>query len=93
MATVAAELAASGVRRALVTGIARDGMLSGPDLEVLGTVARVAPELGLIGSGGVGSLADLVALASMGVEGAIVGRALYEGRFTVREAVAHMRET
>ena len=93
VATVAAELAASGVRKALVTGIARDGMLSGPDLEVLGAVARAAPELGLIGSGGVGSLADLVALAATGAEGAIVGRALYEGRFTVREAVAHMRET
>jgi phosphoribosylformimino-5-aminoimidazole carboxamide ribotide isomerase len=90
---VAAELQAAGVLRALVTGIARDGMLSGPDLGVLATVARSAPGMALIGSGGVGSLVDLSALAVAGVEGVIVGRALYEGRFTVREAVAHMRET
>lgn len=93
VALVAAELDAAGARRALVTGIARDGMLSGPDLDILGAVSRAAPGLALIGSGGVGSLADLSELADAGMEGAIVGRALYEGRFTVGEAVAHMQET
>ncbi len=93
LAEVAAELQSVGVRRALVTGIARDGMLTGPDVGVLDEVAAAAPELALIGSGGVGTLDDLRALARHGVEGAIVGRALYEGRFTVAEAVAVTRET
>jgi len=84
---VAAELAGAGVVRALVTGIARDGMLSGPDLEVLCVVRGFAPALALIGSGGVGSLDDLRDLRDAGVEGAIVGRAVYEGRFGVAEAV------
>lgn len=92
LADVAAELDAAGVRRALVTGIARDGMLSGPDLDVLAQVAAAAPGLALIGSGGVGTLDDLRTLARSGVEGAIVGRALYERRFTVAEAVAVTRE-
>lgn len=88
VAEVASELAEAGVVRALVTGIAGDGMLSGPDLEVLEVVHRAAPSLALIGSGGVSSLNDLRALRSVGAEGAIVGRALYEGRFGVAEAVA-----
>lgn len=88
VADVAAELQDVGVVRALVTGISRDGMLSGPDVEVLEAVARAAPGLALIASGGVGRLADLELLRSRDVEGAIVGRAIYEGRFTVRQAVA-----
>jgi phosphoribosylformimino-5-aminoimidazole carboxamide ribotide isomerase len=88
LAEVADELAGAGIRRALVTGIARDGMLSGPDLAVLEVVRSVAPDMALIGSGGVGSLEDLATLRRTGAEGAIVGRAIYEGRFTVAEAVA-----
>lgn len=88
---VAGELEAAGVVRALVTGIARDGMLSGPDLDVLAAVRRSAPDVALIGSGGVGSLDDLVALQAAGAEAAIVGRAIYEGRFTVADAVAAVR--
>lgn len=93
LSEVAAELQEVGVVRALVTGIARDGMLSGPDMDVLDQVAVAAPGLALIGSGGVGTLDDLHTLARHGVEGAIIGRALYEGRFSVAEAVALTRET
>lgn len=78
----------AGVTRALVTGISTDGTMEGPDLEVLRAVAHVAPQMRLIGSGGVGTLADLVQLASLGIEAAIVGKAFYEGRFTFAEAVA-----
>lgn len=87
VAEVAARIAEQGVHRALVTGIAGDGTLAGPDLGLLSGVRAAAPRLGLIGSGGVGSLDDLVALRDAGAEGAIVGRALYEGRFSLRAAL------
>ena len=87
VAALAAELAATGVRRALVTGIARDGVMSGPDLGLIHLVAGAAPEMALIGSGGVGSVDDLLTLQEAGVEAAVVGRALYEGRFTYGEAI------
>ena len=85
---VIADLVTAGVGRALVTGIAGDGMLTGPDTPLLDTVRAVAPQLALIASGGVGSLDDLVEVAQFGVEAAIVGRALYDDRFTFANAVA-----
>ena len=88
LADVVGGLVAAGVPRALVTGIRRDGTMQGPDLDVIRDVQNAAPDLALLGSGGVGSLADLTMLAGAGVEGAIVGRALYEGSFTVEEALA-----
>jgi phosphoribosylformimino-5-aminoimidazole carboxamide ribotide isomerase len=78
-----------GVRRFVYTNVDRDGMLSGPDR---GEVARVAEAVGgerFVYSGGVGSLDDLRALASLGLsnlEGVIVGKALYERRFSLAEA-------
>jgi phosphoribosylformimino-5-aminoimidazole carboxamide ribotide isomerase len=81
-----------GVGALVVTGIDVDGTLAGPDVEQLGAVLA-AVETPLIASGGVGSLTDLQALASLSLEGkrfagAIVGRAIYEGRFTVKEGIA-----
>ncbi len=87
LATVLPDLAAAGVVRALVTGISRDGTMQGPDVELLEEAAALAPLLRLIASGGVGSLTDLEALAARPFEGVIVGRALYEGVFTVAEAL------
>jgi phosphoribosylformimino-5-aminoimidazole carboxamide ribotide isomerase len=70
----------------IYTDVARDGMLTGPDV----TGARAIADLGLeiVASGGVSTLDDLTAVRDAGLAGAIVGRALYEGRFTVREALA-----
>ena len=82
------DLVDAGVVRALATGISQDGTLQGPDTALLDQVAAVAPELALIASGGVGSLADITRVAQKGVEAAIVGRALYDGRFTFEEATA-----
>ena len=84
---VVERLVSQGVQRALVTGIASDGMMSGPDLDLLARMRAAAPGFVLIGSGGVGSIADLIALRDAGAEGAIVGRALYEHRFTLPEAI------
>ncbi len=91
LAGVVGDAVAAGVVRALVTGIGRDGKMTGPDLDVIATVRTAAPGMALIGSGGVGTIADLRRLAGSGVEGAIVGRALYEGRFTVGEALEALR--
>jgi phosphoribosylformimino-5-aminoimidazole carboxamide ribotide isomerase len=76
------------IERMLVTSISRDGTMSGPDVGLIASVRDMAPEMALIASGGVGSLDDLQVLASAGCEAAIVGRAIYEKRFTVEEARA-----
>ena len=79
-----------GIERVLVTGIDADGTMEGPSWELLSRVRGVLPGTALIASGGVGSLDDLKALAAskIGFEAAIVGRALYEHRFTLSEAIA-----
>jgi phosphoribosylformimino-5-aminoimidazole carboxamide ribotide isomerase len=71
----------------VATSIARDGMLEGPDLAGLGALRARTPHP-VIASGGVSTLDDLRALAGLGCPGAIVGKALVEGRFSVKEAVA-----
>lgn len=90
---VARDLVRTGVRHLLYTDIDRDGMLDGPNLTSLRRVAKAAPPLKLIASGGVSSLADLKRLRELGLDnlgGVVVGRALYEGRFTVPEALAEL---
>ena len=89
-AEVVSALSDRGVRRFVYTPVDVDGLMEGPDLDSLREVAG-ATEGELIYSGGVGSLDDLRALAGLGLDnlaGVIVGRALYEGRFTVAEAQA-----
>lgn len=72
----------------LVTDVGRDGALTGPNLELLAEIRRRRPDLVLQASGGVSSLDDLIAVKALGCNGAIVGRALYENRFTLPEAIA-----
>ncbi len=86
--TLALQMKNLGVERIICTDVARDGMLQGPDLDGL---RQMAEQTGLkvIASGGVSSLDDLRALAALpGIEGAIVGQALYTGAFTLPEAIA-----
>jgi phosphoribosylformimino-5-aminoimidazole carboxamide ribotide isomerase len=78
-----------GVRRALVTDIEKDGMLQGPNLNVLREVVEQA-KFPVIASGGITTLADLDLAAAAGAEGAIVGQALYAGRLDLTEAIARM---
>jgi phosphoribosylformimino-5-aminoimidazole carboxamide ribotide isomerase len=82
-------LARSGVQRVVYTDISKDGMLVGPNLEATKRLSADS-QLKIIASGGVASLDDLRALRDLeiiGVEGAIVGKALYEQRFTLQEAI------
>jgi len=79
-------LTVDGVGAFVVTDISRDGVLEGPDLEGLRALAT-RTTVPVIASGGVGSLDDVRALRDTGVAGVIVGKAIYEGRFGVDEAV------
>jgi phosphoribosyl isomerase A len=87
---VLARLEKAGCARYVVTDIRRDGTMTGPNLELLREVCRHA-SAPVIASGGVSTLDDLRALATLepdGVEGVIAGKALYAGAFTVPEALA-----
>lgn len=93
VAAAVAELGERGVSRFLCTAIEVDGTMEGPAIEELDRIAA-ATEARVIASGGVGDLADLEAVAGMkaaNIEGAIVGRALYERRFSVAEGIAALR--
>ncbi|QNN65308.1 1-(5-phosphoribosyl)-5-[(5-phosphoribosylamino)methylideneamino] imidazole-4-carboxamide isomerase [Sphingomonas rhizophila] len=79
------------VRHLLVTDIARDGMMTGPNLALMRTIARDFPAVELQASGGVSRLAELADLRAAGAARAIVGKAIWEGRFTVAEGVSHAR--
>jgi 1-(5-phosphoribosyl)-5-[(5-phosphoribosylamino)methylideneamino] imidazole-4-carboxamide isomerase/N-(5'phosphoribosyl)anthranilate isomerase len=88
-----ARLDAAGCARYVVTDIRRDGTLTGPNLELYRQVCA-ATERPVVASGGVSTLDDLRALAALeplGVEGAVVGKALYAGAFTLPEALAAVR--
>ncbi len=93
-AEAVAELSSRGVARFLCTAIEVDGTMEGPAIDRLSEIAAATTSK-LIASGGVGTLSHLESLASeapANIEGAIVGRALYEQRFTVVEAMAALRE-
>ena len=79
----------AGCARFVVTDVSSDGMLGGPNLELLRRVCEET-EKPVIASGGISTLEDIIALRDMvgsGVEGAIIGTALYVGRFTIEEAL------
>ena len=86
-------LDSEGCSRFVVTDVTKDGTLTGPNLDLLEGVAECT-DAPVIASGGVSSLDDLRAIATLtdaGVEGAIVGKALYAGRFTLPEALEAMK--
>ena len=89
-----ADMAGAGVQRFIYTDISRDGTLSGPNFDAVSMIVQRARELGgdvrIIASGGVAGLDDLRRLAALGVEGAIVGSALYRGTVDLAEAVAEL---
>jgi phosphoribosylformimino-5-aminoimidazole carboxamide ribotide isomerase len=80
--------AAAGVRRLLVTSTRRDGSLAGPDTELLGEVLDAG--VPVLAAGGIASLDDLATLRDLGCEGAVVGSAIWSGRFGLAEALAYV---
>jgi phosphoribosylformimino-5-aminoimidazole carboxamide ribotide isomerase len=85
---LAGDCAAAGVARLLVTSAARDGSLTGPDLDLLADVLPAG--LPVIAAGGVSSVEDLLAVRDLGCEAAIAGSALLAGRFTLAQALARL---
>ena len=79
---------ALGIETLLVTGIETDGTMDGPDVPLLARVRDAAPSVRLIASGGVGSLDDLDTLVALEADAIVIGKALYEGRFSLGEALA-----
>ncbi len=84
--SLATELCAIGVNRFIYTDIARDGALKGPNLDALREMQQVI-SCSLIASGGVSSIDDLRSIAALGIEGAIVGKALYTGDVDLAVAI------
>ena len=86
--TVLENYGSAGLKTILVTDIAKDGVLAGANTELYEAIRRNYPDLDLVTSGGVGSLDDVLALKKLVPHGIIIGKALYEGKFTVTEAIA-----
>ena len=89
-----ADMEAMGIRNLVYTDIARDGMQTGLDAEAYADMARKFPGMKVTASGGLATLDDLRNLAATGapIDGAITGRAIYEGVFTVEEGIALIKE-
>jgi phosphoribosylformimino-5-aminoimidazole carboxamide ribotide isomerase len=80
-------MTALGVRRFVYTDISRDGTMTEPNFQAIEELMNDT-DAWVVASGGVSSIEHLLRLASLGVEGAIVGKALYEGAIDLREAIA-----
>lgn len=86
--TLAQRYAQAGMRHLLCTDIARDGMLSGPNIGLYRHLCTLLPGVAVQASGGVRSAADVAQAKAVGCGGAILGKALLEGRMTLQEALA-----
>jgi phosphoribosylformimino-5-aminoimidazole carboxamide ribotide isomerase len=80
--------AGSPLHHVLCTDIARDGMLSGPNLDLYRTMRRIAPALALQASGGVRSIEDVIGARDVGCAGVVLGKALLEGQLDLAETLA-----
>lgn len=78
----------SGLKNVLVTDIAKDGVLEGSNVPLYKKIGKNYPDLDLITSGGVGTLKDVKALKKLKPAGIIIGKALYEGKFDLKQAIA-----
>jgi phosphoribosylformimino-5-aminoimidazole carboxamide ribotide isomerase len=74
-----------GIQKVISTDIARDGMLTGPSIDLYKEIMERFPKLELIASGGIASMKDIYELNEMGIPGVITGKAIYEGRISLNE--------
>jgi len=80
-----------GIKFFLVTSVARDGTLKGPDFSTLNELCNLQ-KVHIIAAGGISSLQDLISLKKIGVYGVVIGKALYEGKIQLRDALKVIRE-
>jgi phosphoribosylformimino-5-aminoimidazole carboxamide ribotide isomerase len=83
------EYITKGAQWFLVTSVEKDGTMTGPSLEILKRIANIDAQI--VAAGGVGNLEDLILLKEIGVKAVVVGKALYEERFTLREAIEKVK--
>jgi len=88
---VLGDLSGLGARTFLVTDIAKDGMMTGPSIDLYKALIA-SGGFRIIASGGIGSLDDIRTLKTLGIHGAITGKALYEGKFTLKEALRCLQD-
>ena len=86
------EYVEKGIQKVICTDISCDGMLQGPSIELYKAMLEEHPDLYLIASGGVSSMEDIRALETAGVPAVIFGKALYEGRITLKEIERMMQD-
>ena len=79
-----------GIYKVLCTDISKDGMLQGPSIALYGEIMQAFPEMHLIASGGVSCLEDIIALDEAGIPAVVFGKALYEGRITMKDLIRFM---
>jgi phosphoribosylformimino-5-aminoimidazole carboxamide ribotide isomerase len=77
-----------GVKNFLLTSISNDGLLSGPDYMLLERIVKTSSNAKIIAAGGIGSLQDIKKLRSTGVHGVVIGKALYENKINLQDAIA-----
>ena len=80
----------AGIYKVLCTDISKDGMLQGPSIELYKEIMKEFPEMHLIASGGVSCLHDIIALEEAGIPAVVFGKALYEGRITMKDLIRFM---
>jgi phosphoribosylformimino-5-aminoimidazole carboxamide ribotide isomerase len=78
-----------GIKQLFCTDVSKDGLLEGPSVELYKNIINKYPQLGLIASGGVSSLADLDELQNLGCKGVIIGKAIYEGRVSLHDLIKY----
>jgi phosphoribosylformimino-5-aminoimidazole carboxamide ribotide isomerase len=83
--------AGSGLKSILCTDVSRDGMLEGANNALYKTIHERWPEIEVLASGGVSGIQDLIDLAALGASGAIVGKAIYEGRINLAKAIEQVK--
>lgn len=79
-----------GIYKVLCTDISKDGMLQGPSIALYREIMQAFPEMHLIASGGVSCLEDIIALDEAGIPAVVFGKALYEGRITMKDLIRFM---
>jgi phosphoribosylformimino-5-aminoimidazole carboxamide ribotide isomerase len=85
------EFQKKGISKVISTDISRDGMLTGPAFELYAEIMETLPKVEIIASGGIASMDDIYKLAEMGVPGVITGKAIYEGKISLKEIERYNR--
>jgi len=85
LSTLVSKYMQVGIKTVICTDVSKDGMLEGPSFDLYSKIKKQFPELNIIASGGISSIEDVERLNELGIDGVIIGKALYEGRIDLQE--------